>query len=204
MRFLTVNHTLKSLLLFPMKDSIVPPFRIKSDQVQVYLKVTWQWVIEAGWLWVHRIWIHRELNLARCTGSTADCPWCCKEQGQADMKWFVNARSMWMSWMNARRLHDPQQWPGKERRSTVLSVCCLWHIFGVMGGATEAPEKQASPHSYSFYYHSLVTCHNNTQAFYQHLVHQCRYPSVNIQTLPIDHAHIYGMRWCFALCACVF
>lgn len=73
-----------------------------------------------------------------------------------------------------------------------------------MGGATEAPEKQASPHSYSFYYHSLVTCHNNTEAFYQHLVLQCRYPSVNIQTLPIDHAHIYGMRWRFALCACAF
>lgn len=31
-----------------------------------------------------------------------------------------------------------------------------------MGGAIEAPEKQASPHSYSFYYHSLVTRHNNT------------------------------------------
>lgn len=29
----------------------------------------------------------------------------------------------------------------------------------------EAPEKQASPHSYSFYYHSLVTRHNNTGHF---------------------------------------
>lgn len=34
-----------------------------------------------------------------------------------------------------------------------------------MGGAIEAPEKQAIPHSYSFYYHSLVTRHNNTEYF---------------------------------------
>lgn len=34
-----------------------------------------------------------------------------------------------------------------------------------MGGATEAPEKQTGPHSYSFYYHSLVTCHNNAGHF---------------------------------------
>lgn len=34
-----------------------------------------------------------------------------------------------------------------------------------MGGAIEAPEKQASPYSYSFYYHSLVTRHNNAGRF---------------------------------------
>lgn len=34
-----------------------------------------------------------------------------------------------------------------------------------MGGATEAPVEQTSPHSYSFYYHSLVTGRNNAELF---------------------------------------
>lgn len=91
-----------------------------------------------------------------------------------------------------------------EQHSTVLSVCCLWHIFGVMGGATEAPEEQASPPLYSFYYHSLVTRHNNAGYFI----------SINFSSVDI-HLSIcklwrltllifMGCSWACAVCVCVF
>lgn len=87
-----------------------------------------------------------------------------------------------------------------EQRSTVFSVRCLWHFFGVTGGAIEAPEKRASRHSYSFYYQSPVTSHNNAGHFTSNNWGRqdvCQY----------EHAHTYGMSMrlcCYNVCVCVY
>lgn len=119
------------------------------------------WVITPGW--PDPVWIGRGSQSARggaapliALGAVKSKPWLIWN-GLSMPDQCVRLKQM----LTSSIIHNIRV----EQHSAVLSVSCLWHIFGVMGGAMEAPHHQAGPHSHSFYYHSLVTGRNNTGHF---------------------------------------
>lgn len=59
-----------------------------------------------------------------------------------------------------------------------------------MDGAMEAPEKQAYPQSYSFYYRSQVTVHNNAERFIS-INFTGVHINLSIFKLLIDHSYLW-------------